>query len=95
MEIIVIAVAGIIVAIGAYIFGRNFNGSGNVGVKRGLDDAGKTIGRAKSRIGVSRNSVDRSRTGNRKARSIVKTCRAILARAKERAHKKDDSLGDG
>lgn len=95
METIIVGIFGIIVGILAVIFGGLFNRRGVGRTRHDLDRAGGANRRAGTGVRVSRDAVSRSRTRNIKIRSLLKRGRVIIDRARERAEKKDDNLGDG
>ena len=95
METLIGIVIAVVIAIGAYLFGRGSNGRGMGRTRDDLDRAGDANRGASSRIGVSRDSVDRSITKNNRGRELLKRGRALLDRVRKRAKKKDDSLGGG
>ena len=88
METIIGIVIAIVIAVAAYLFGRGTNGSGDGGVRDDLNRAGDAAERAGEGINKSLNS-------NRRAKKILERGRAILKKARERASKKDNSLGNG
>ena len=95
METIIGIVIAVVIAIGAYLFGRGSNGRGVGGVRDDLDRARDIATRAGDGVRVSRDAVGRSITRNNRAKKILERGRAILKAARKRANKKDDSLGGG
>ncbi len=95
METIIGIVIAVVIAIGAYLFGRGSNGRGVGGVRDDLDRAGDANRGASSRIGVSRDSVDRSITKNNRGRELLKRGRVLLDRVRKRTKKKNGNLGGG
>ncbi len=95
METIIGIAIAVVIAIGAYLFGRGSNRRGMGRIRDDLDRAGDANRGASSRIGVSRNSVDRSITKNNRGRELLKRGRAIFDRVRKRTKKKNGSLGGG
>ena len=96
METIIVVITFIIAIIGSFIFGRSYiNRRGVGGIRDDLDRAGDANRGASSRIGVSKDSVDRSITKNNRGRELLKRGRALLDRVRKRTKKKDGSLGGG
>ncbi len=94
METLIGIIIAVVIAIGAYLFGRGTNRRGVGGIRDDLDRAGDANRGASSRIGVSRDSVDRSITKNNRGRDLLKRGRALLDRVRKRTKKKNGSLGD-
>ncbi len=95
METLIGIIIAVVIAIGAYLFGRGSHGRGSNGARDNLDRVGDAATRAGDGVRVSRDAVGRSITRNNRAKKILERGRAILKAARKRANKKDDSLGGG
>ena len=95
METLIGIIIAVVIAIGAYLFGRGSNGRRSGGVRGNLDRAGDSAGRAGNGVRIAKDAVSRSVTRNNRAKKILERGRAILKRARERADKKNDGLGGG
>ncbi len=95
MEMLIGIVIAVVIAIGAYLFGRGTNRRGMDRIKSDLDRAIEGAGRAGDGVGISKDTVERIIKNNRQSQGLVKRAREILAAAKQRTKKDGDHMVDG
>lgn len=95
VETLIGIIIAVVIAIGAYLFGRGSNGKRMGRVKSDLDRAGDANRRASGGVRVSRDAVERSVKRNKRVGELLKKGRAILDKARARAKNKNNNLGGG
>ena len=94
-QTIITIITGLVIAIGAFIWGRNSNRQGMGGVKSDIGRAKQEARTARDGIRVSKDTVGRILESNKESQSLVGRARKILARARARAKRKDNTLDGG